>query len=140
MLKKASFIAAQFTLGGLAYCGIEVVYRGYTHRTMLVAGGICVVLLCLLARSQIGLIAGAVAGGLLITVVEFSIGTVANLWMGWEVWDYSFQPFNLWGQVCLGYTLAWCALGGLVILFARIIRGAVLLYVEREGKRRIGYR
>jgi uncharacterized membrane protein len=135
-----ALITAQFTFGGLAYCGIEVAYRGYTHRSMLAAGGLCFVLLCLLARSQIGLFAGAVIGGLAITAVELAVGSVVNLWLGLGVWDYSNQPFNLWGQICLGFTLAWCALSGLVILLARVIRGTVLLYMERMAKQRITYK
>ncbi|MDR0325983.1 MAG: putative ABC transporter permease [Oscillospiraceae bacterium] len=136
-MKRASFIAAQFALGGIAYCGIEVIYRGYTHRSMLAAGGLCFVLLCLLARSQVGLFTGAVIGGLAITAVELVVGAIVNLWLGLGVWDYSRLPFNLWGQVSLQFTLAWFLLSGLVILLARIIRGAALLYWERMAKRAI---
>ncbi|MDR0292565.1 MAG: putative ABC transporter permease [Oscillospiraceae bacterium] len=136
-MKKASLYAAQFALGGLTYCGFEVVYRGYTHRSMLAAGGLCFVLLCLLARSHIGLFSGALAGGLVITAVEFVAGAIVNLWLGLGVWDYSHRPFNLLGQVCLRFSLIWCLLSGLVILFARIIRGAALLYWERAVKRAV---
>ena len=127
---------SQFALGGLAYCGIEVVFRGYTHRSMLAAGGLCFVLLCLLARSQIKLFPGALVGGLTVTAVELFAGMIVNLWMGLGVWDYSAQPLNLWGQVCLKFTLAWCLLSGLVILFARVIRGAVL--IAQTEKKSIG--
>ena len=137
-MKKAPLIyAAQFALGGLAYCGIEVAFRGYTHRSMLAAGGLCFVLLCLLARSQIGLLPGAAIGGLAITAVEFATGVIVNLWLGLDVWDYSHRAFNLLGQVCLSYTLTWCLLSGLVILFARVIRGGALLYWERAAKRAV---
>ena len=115
--------ALQFVLGGLLYCGLEVAYRGYTHRSMLVAGGVSFVLLCVLARSRLGLAAGAVAGGLMITAVELAAGAVVNLWLGLGVWDYSAQPLNLWGQICLPYTIKWCALSALVIAAARIARG-----------------
>jgi uncharacterized membrane protein len=136
-MKKAAVVLAQFAFGGLVYCGIEVVYRGYTHRSMLAAGGLCFVLLCLLARSKVGLLAGAVLGGAAITAVELFAGVIVNMWLGLRVWDYSDQPFNLWGQVCLRYSMGWAALSGLVILAARIIRGAVRLYVEQEAKKRI---
>jgi uncharacterized membrane protein len=136
-MKKLSIAAAQFTLGGLVYCGIEVAYRGYTHRSMLAAGGLCFVLLCLLARSRIGLLAGAAVGAAMISAVELAVGAVVNLWLGLGVWDYSGQPFNLLGQVCLKYTLYWFVLSGLVIICARVIRGAVLSYMERGAKRSI---
>jgi hypothetical protein len=138
-LKNSLIIAAQFMLGGLIYCGIEVAYRGYTHRSMLAAGGLCFVLLCFLARSQISLLYGAVIGAIGITLVELAVGSVVNLWLGLEVWDYSMLPFNLWGQVSLPYTLIWFVLSVLVILLARIIRGAVLIYLEQREKERISY-
>jgi uncharacterized membrane protein len=138
-MKTFAIIMTQFTLGGLAYCGIEVAFRGYTHPSMLFAGGLCFVLLCLLARSRFGLLTAALFGGLVITVVELAVGGVVNLWLGLEVWDYSQLPLNLWGQICLYYTLIWSALGGFVILVARISRGAVLLYIERKAKLRIPY-
>ena len=25
---------------------------------------------------------------------------MVNLWKGWNVWDYSEVPFNLYGQIC----------------------------------------
>ena len=134
-MKRFSIISAQFALGGLAYCGIEVAFRGYTHRSMLAVGGLCFVLLCLLARSHVGLFAGALIGALTITAVELAAGAIVNLWLGLDVWDYSNLPFNLLGQVCLQFTLAWCLLSGLVILLTRVIRGAALLYWERAAKR-----
>jgi uncharacterized membrane protein len=136
-MSRSIVTAAQFVLGGLVYCGIEVAYRGYTHRSMLAAGGLCFVLLCLLARSRVGLFTGAAIGALVITAVELAVGAVVNLWLGMGVWDYSRQPFNLWGQICLLFTLKWFVLSGLVIVSARVIRGAVLLYVERMAKQRI---
>jgi uncharacterized membrane protein len=129
-LKKISVTAAQFLLGGLLYCGLEVLYRGYTHRSMLAAGGLCFVLLCFLARSRISLLGGAVIGALGITAVELAVGSVVNLRMGLDVWDYSMLPFNLWGQISLPYTLIWFVVSAAVILAARIIRGSVLLYLD----------
>ena len=130
-LKKFLIVMSQFIFGGLLYCGIEVVYRGYTHRSMLAAGGLCFVLLCFLARSQVGLLSGAVLGALGITAVELAVGSVVNLWMGLEVWDYSRLPLNLWGQISLRYTLIWFVLSALVILLARIVRGAFIINNER---------
>jgi uncharacterized membrane protein len=139
-MKKAAVFAAQFTLGGLAYCGIEVLYRGHTHPSMFATGGLCFVLLCLLAHSRAGLLTGAVIGGLAITAVELVVGAVVNLWLGLGVWDYSNLPYNLWGQISLSFTLAWCALSAAAILLVRLIRGAVLHYVERKATRRIPYK
>ena len=46
-------------------------------------------------------------GGGIITVLELATGLFVNVWMGWNVWDYSNMPLNLWGQICLPYSLLW---------------------------------
>ena len=33
-----------FLTGGFLYCGIEILYRGYSHISMLLAGGLCFML------------------------------------------------------------------------------------------------
>ena len=43
----------------------------------------------------------------IITVLEFVTGCIVNLWLGWNVWDYSELPFNILGQVCLYFFFAW---------------------------------
>ena len=32
-----------------------------------------------------------------------------NLALEWKVWDYSHTPLNLWGQICLPFSLLWFA-------------------------------
>ena len=46
-------------------------------------------------------------GALLITALEFTVGVADNLVMGWNVWDYSDMPLNLYGQICLPFTGLW---------------------------------
>ena len=48
--------------------------------------------------------------GMGITTAEFLCGLLVNTVMGLHVWDYSGVPYNVMGQVCLPYTLVWCAL------------------------------
>ena len=49
-------------------------------------------------------------GALVITSLEFAVGAVVNLGLGWDVWDYSEKPFNIMGQICPLFTLGWLAL------------------------------
>lgn len=49
----------------------------------------------------------AAAGACIITVYEFCVGLVVNIWYGWGVWDYSAQPGNLMGQICPLFTFIW---------------------------------
>ena len=46
----------------------------------------------------------------IITAIEFAAGCIVNLWLQMDVWDYSFLPLNLFGQVCLLYTFLWALL------------------------------
>ena len=53
------------------------------------------------------LIAAAAMGAVIVTFYEFFVGVVVNLRLGWDVWDYSAQPFNLFGQICLMFSALW---------------------------------
>ena len=47
---------------------------------------------------------------MLITIVELFTGIVVNLWMRWNVWDYSGQWMNFLGQVCPLFSFFWFVL------------------------------
>ena len=106
-------------IGGLLYMGIELMWRGYSHWTMFVLGGICFV--CLGRINEVipwnmPLWQQALIGTAIITGLEFITGCIVNLWLGWNVWDYSNVPFNVLGQICLPYILLWIpiSLAGIV--------------------------
>ena len=99
-----------FFIGGYAYCGIEILFRGYSHISMLIAGGICFLLIGLLNESfpkRISLISQMVISSLIVTIVELIVGIIVNIWLGLNVWDYSNLPYNFLGQICLLYTNIW---------------------------------
>ena len=58
-------------------------------------------------------------GAGIITGVELVFGLVFNQALGMGVWDYSRVPLNLWGQICLPFTLIW--LGFSFLLFRFVI-------------------
>lgn len=100
-----------FFLGGSAYGAIELLWRGHTHWTMIVTGGVCFVAMYLIAsRSRMGRLEQYILCALIVTAVELVIGIVVNKGLGWDVWDYTDRRFNLWGQICLRYTLYWFVL------------------------------
>ena len=53
-----------FLLGGTAYGMMEILFRGYTHWTMVLTGGACILTLYLLLDwlSSLPLVLGALAG------------------------------------------------------------------------------
>lgn len=109
-----------FLFGGRLYTWLELACRGRTHWTMFILGGLCFVVIGLLNEHlfpwDLALMQQAVIGAVIITVLEFLTGCIVNLWLGWDVWDYSGLPFNLLGQVCLYYFLLWVLLAVVCIV------------------------
>ena len=100
-----------FISGGLLYGFIEIAFRGYTHWSMLIAGGVCLVLIYLVNASiDAPKWQKWIMGGAVITTVEFVTGCIVNLQLGWNVWDYSGYRFNLMGQICLLFSVLWIGL------------------------------
>lgn len=100
-----------FVIGGLGYGAMELLWRGYSHWTMLIAGGICLSLMYLIStRTHWKFWMMSIASAVIITTVEFVVGAVVNVYLGWGVWDYSYVLGNLCGQICLPYCLIWLAI------------------------------
>ena len=100
-----------FLLGGSAYGAIEVLWRGHTHWSMLLTGGLCFSFIYLIAsRSRDSRLHQYILCAAVVTTVEFLVGAVVNLKLGLDVWDYSNRRWNLMGQICARYTLYWLIL------------------------------
>lgn len=123
-LKKAVNFALIFTFGGIFYGLIEIIYRGRTHYSMVIAGGICFAVIVAIDNrfsGKISLFTISIMSSAAITVVELLFGIIFNIWLKMNVWDYSAAPLNLLGQVCLPFSLAWIAVSAGAILFNRHI-------------------
>jgi hypothetical protein len=101
--------AVIFVLGGVLYASAEILFRGWTHPSMLLVGGLCVLLIGKLDVLAPGLplAAQAAAGAAIVTALELASGLVVNVWLGWNVWDYSARPLNVMGQICPLFSLLW---------------------------------
>lgn len=108
-MKKVKENSKVFMIGSLGYSLIEILWRGFTHWTMVLTGGLCFTLLYHLNNKlkRKPLIRKCILGAGLITLVEFMVGCIVNLWLKWNVWDYSRCRFNLCGQICLLYSSLW---------------------------------
>ena len=106
-----------FIIFGLMYVTIELLYRGHTHYSMFIVGGICGVLIGLINDNtpDMPLLPQCVLGAVIITVIELLTGLFLNVYLGLNVWDYSNQPFNFMGQICPQFCIVWCILSILVI-------------------------
>lgn len=111
-LRKVLEFATVFLTGGAAYSLLEILWRGYTHWTMTVTGGICFTVLYVLHvyTRALSFLTRCVIGTAVITLVEFAVGCTVNLWLGWAVWDYADVPGNVLGQICLPFSLMWLLL------------------------------
>lgn len=98
-----------FLLGGAGYAGMEILFRGFTHWTMFVAGGICFLLLFYLytKNTEAPLWRFSLLGAMIITGIEFIVGCIVNLWLGWNVWNYASYHADLLGQVCPAFIGLW---------------------------------
>jgi len=100
-----------FAFGAAGYGAIELAFRGRTHWTMLITGGICFMLIYMITLCRkIRKWQKWLLGGIVITVVEFMVGSIVNIGLGWKVWSYANMPYNLWGQICPTFSALWCLL------------------------------
>jgi len=115
-MKKESFfleLFRQFVImlyGGFIYGAVEILYRGHTHPSMFILGGLSLVwvggLNCFFRR-RLPIPVQMAIGSVIITLGEFVCGMIVNVQFGMDVWDYSDMPFNLYGQVCLLFMVIW---------------------------------
>lgn len=124
-----------FYIGGALYTLMEVLWRGHTHWTMYVLGGMCFVIIGLLNEHKFSwkgsLFVQSLIGAAVITGLEFITGCIVNRWLGWDVWDYSNLPFNLLGQICLYFSLLWLPLSTVCIVSDDWIRYGLYLLLHR---------
>ena len=96
-----------FYLGGMAYVAMELLFRGWSHGSMFLAGGTCFILLGGLQEAipRLPLPLRAAFGSMVITSVELLTGLLVN--RGYQVWDYRGEMLNFHGQICLRFMLLW---------------------------------
>ena len=117
-----------FYIGGILYVLLELVWRGRSHPTMFLLGGLCFLLINALGRipavAESPLLGRAVLSAVMVTTLELLCGLLVNVVLQLNVWDYSHQPLNFMGQICPLFFLLWIP----VSLFA-ILAGDYLQYL-----------
>ena len=125
------------TIGGFLYTSIEVIYRGYTHWTMFLVGGLSFWLIgCINEYIEWDMLIWKqmAIGALIITCLEFITGFIVNIILGWHVWDYSNMPLNILGQICFPFCAIWYFLSLIGIVLDDYIR--YWLFKEEKPKYR----
>lgn len=134
MYRKTEYVCV-FLAGGAVYGCLELMWRGYTHWSMTLAGGLCLLLIHFL-NMRLGswnFFLRCVLFSFVITAVEFSVGVAVNILLGLDVWDYSSLPGNVLGQICPAFTLLWFVISVPAGLLSYAVRG----FFEMLGRREI---
>lgn len=124
-MKKLSKYAFLFWFGGSFYVTLEVLCRERSHWTMLVLAGLVFIAIGLLNQIwgwETGLIKQVLVGTTIATIGEFITGCIVNLWLGWNVWNYSDLKFNLFGQIAPQFIILWIPISLLAIILDDTIR------------------
>lgn len=128
-----------FIIGGLLYILIELSYRGHSHWTMFILGGLCFVLIGGINNYiswDMPVYEQMMIGSVIITMLEFICGCIVNLWLGWDVWDYSNMPYNVLGQICLPFSILWFFISLVAIVADDYIR--YWLFDEEKPRYNLG--
>lgn len=107
--------------------------RGFMRGPFLpLYGSGAIMMLVVSAPFQHNIVLTYVAGCIGATLLEYITGVTMEALFKVRYWDYSDQPFNFQGHVCLGTSLSW---GFLTILMTRVIHKPIegLLYMIPEG-------
>lgn len=132
ILKKFPQYFLLWLTGGIAYFYMEIMFRGYSHYSMIICGGFCFLfagqagLGILYEKKRFSIVKIMASSALIITTLEFITGLIVNVVFELEVWDYSRVKGNIMGQVCLPYTFLWGVLGLLCVYMTYIIQRFIL--------------
>ena len=92
---------------------------------MFLVGGLCFWLIGLINEVipwEMPLWQQCIIGAVIVTAVEFFAGCIINIWLGWQVWDYSGLPLNILGQICLPFSVLWVFLAAVGIILDDYLR------------------
>lgn len=119
-----------FFIGGTIYIIIELIWRWLlhsspTHWSMFILGGLSFLLIGeineYLSWDTLFYIQ-CLIGTTIVLILEFIFGCILNLWLKLNVWDYSNQPLNLLGQICVPFAFLWYLLTAIAIVIDDYIR------------------
>lgn len=120
-----------FSFFGSVYCLLETVFRGWTHESMFIVGGICgLIIYAVTVGTRLPMWSKWVVCGAAITCVELIAGLIINVWLGLSVWSYKEHPLNIYGQICPLFSLIWVAISipasGICLLLKEKVLPAML--------------
>ena len=123
-----------FFVGAILYSTIEIIWRGRTHWTMAVLGGIVYMILNSISiRAQgMSIAVKSIIGSGVITLLEFLVGLVLNVKMGLKIWNYENIGYNILGQICPKYTVYWFMLCMVAFIIIGIRNKVIMIYTSKK--------
>ena len=124
-----------FLIGGITYYFIEIAYRGYSHFSMVIVGGLCFVLIGSInefSSKEIPLLLQMLISVLLVDIVELISGIIINRILLLNVWDYSQLKYNFLGQISLNSSIAWFFLSLFAIYMDDLLR--YVIFKEKKPR------
>ena len=95
-----------FYMGGGSYVCLELLWRGRSHGSMFLLGGVCFLVIGAIRRlKNLALSVRVALSAAAVTALELLTGLTVN--RDHKVWDYRALPFQFRGQICLYYSLLW---------------------------------
>ena len=101
-----------------AFCGRGFVNRGFFYGPMCSIYGYTILVMVLLmdnVKENFVLLYFGCAS--IASFFELFVGWFSYTLLGEHLWDYSHQPFQLGGHICLTFCMIWGVLGSAVVLF-----------------------
>lgn len=116
-------LATLFTIGGISYYFMEIAWRGYSHFSMFLVGGLAFILIgaineylswdtlfwkqCLIAT-------------IIVLILEFISGCILNIWLGLDIWYY--ENLDILHQISLPFAFVWYGLSAIAIILDDYLR------------------
>lgn len=113
LLREIIKLLLLFLMGGMIYFIIEIAYKGDSHYSMFITGGLCFLLIGGINSyfdRGMPLILQMLYSAVFVTLLEFISGVIVNIGFNLNVWDYSHIPFNFMGQICPRFFVIWFGL------------------------------
>ena len=132
-MRKTSEYIFLWALGGSIYYLLEMGFRGFSHWSMFIVGGLA---LCFctyqgeVMKWTEALWIQVIRSVIFVTSLEFITGIIVNKYLQIGVWDYSDQPLNLWGQICVPFMILFSGL----LVVAIWLGGTISYRLFGEGK------
>ena len=139
MKKNYLYYFILFGLGFYGYGLIEILWRGYTHPSMSLAGGIIFFIVPKIIEilKPYKMIYKCITCGILITFIELIFGLYFNIYLKIYVWDYSMFRYNFLGQICVTYSVLWCFLSLPIIYISDKIKNNIVNNYKMSNKTEI---